>query len=162
MSDFCSQIWQSDKQIKSTKQLNYISTNEYSSWSSVDCDSNWSCEWMPLPAACRLPEWHALLENGKAIPNENGQTNQFIRVDIQKKNSRDFLWDCIGYLLASEWATSASNSRLFRIFLPLERSGTLTESIVLVVCILFAFVIFCPSFTYRKDNNGMYSQHNFN
>lgn len=35
------------------------------------------------------------------------------------------------YLLASEWATSASNSRLFRIFLPPERSGTLTDSISL-------------------------------
>lgn len=33
------------------------------------------------------------------------------------------------YLLAKEWATSASSSRLFLIFLPLERSGTLTESI---------------------------------
>lgn len=35
----------------------------------------------------------------------------------------------VGYLFANEWATSASNSRLFRIFLPLDRSGTLTESI---------------------------------
>lgn len=38
-------------------------------------------------------------------------------------------WRVTKYLFASEWATSASSSRLFRIFLPLDRSGTLTESI---------------------------------
>lgn len=39
---------------------NWKTTNEYSSWSSVDAESNWSCELMPFPAACRLLELHAL------------------------------------------------------------------------------------------------------
>lgn len=96
-------------------------TNVYSSWSSVDCESSWSCELMPLPAACRLLGLHALW-NIFSFQLEKSEKQIIYSSNGQDGNDR------FGYLFAREWATSASSSRLFRIFLPLDRSGTLTES----------------------------------
>lgn len=110
-----------------------------SSWSSVDCDNSWSCEWMPLPAAWRLPGLQALLHRRKVKHlNMNAANWQHIKLSLFSRNIlsawRGNFFKIRIYLWANEWATSASSSRLFRIFLPLERSGTLTESILIAAC----------------------------
>lgn len=102
--------------------------------------------------------------NGSEIQTKKFQINLFL-LEILKLNRIIFRCNRMEYLLANEWATSASNSRLFRIFLPLERSGTLTESIAFFFYTVFTFAIILLSlfniFSYQKDNAGIDIQHNF-
>lgn len=152
MSEFCRQIWQRDKQIKKQSKeciklpmsipLDHL-------WTVIAIDPVNGCHCQLLAA---FPNDMPYLRMVKGFQTRTvKQINSFFR----RFSWEIFFWVCMGYLLASEWATSASNSRLFRIFLPLERSGTLTESMVFVVCYCSLLCFFvCPSFTYRKDNNN--------
>lgn len=142
---FGRQIWQS-KNKQTNKRTNCIqlpvSILPDHLWTVIAIDpENWChCQLLVVYPNC-MP----YLRNDEPIPNEMvTKSIPFLSIEFLA----NYLFRCshMEYLLANEWATSASNSRLFRIFLPLERSGTLTESIVLQCvrcqrCVFFLVVI---------------------
>lgn len=78
--------------------------------------------WINAIASCLPFAWIACSMKNIFISIGKIRKTNYLLVKWQDGNDR--FW----YLFAREWATSASSSRLFRIFLPLDRSGTLTES----------------------------------